>query len=475
MRRTKIIATLGPATSSRERIRDLISAGMDVARLNFSHGTHNDHARRLTILREEAARADRSVAVLQDLQGPKIRTGPLKNNDPIQLVDGHRLTLTTHPMEGDDQTVCVSHPALAQDVDVGDCILVSDGLITLEVLEKSDDLVYTRVIHGGELRPHQGVNLPDSEVTTPSITDKDLADLHFGLAHDVDYVALSFVRRAEDIVALRDEIAKLGYQTPIVAKLEKPQAVDDLQAILEASDAVMVARGDMGVEMPPERVPTIQKRIIQAANRAAIPVITATQMLDSMIANPRPTRAEVSDVANAILDGSDAVMLSGETAIGAYPIRTVEMMDRIAQAVSAPADAEEEDVLPPYLFAAAQSMPQAIAAAVRSLVVALPVNAICVVTQSGNTARMVAHYRPSVPILAFTPRESTFRQMNLMWGVTPIKTKFANTEQEYYDQVQAILAQRDEVTSGDKVVLTGGHPIVERGPTNFLKILKVEG
>lgn len=471
-RRTKIVVTLGPATDGAERVRALIEAGMDVARLNMSHGTQEEHARRLAAVRAEAERAGRPVGVLLDLQGPKMRTGPLAGGGPVELVEGRPFVITTRPLEGTAEGVSTTYAHLARDVSPGDRILLSDGLIELRVTRTTEMEVHGEVVHGGALREHQGINLPGVEISSPSVTDKDLADLEFGLAQGVDYVAISFVRRAEDVVRVKERVRAAGAAVPVITKLEKPEALEHLEAIVAASDGVMVARGDLGVEMPPEQVPWAQKEIIRAANRAAIPVITATQMLESMIANPRPTRAEVSDVANAILDGSDAVMLSGETAIGKFPVAAVEMMARIARAIDASATrrAPAEEV-PAWLFAEAQSIPQAIGAAVAAIGRTLPVAALCVVTRTGSSARMVSHYRPEVPILAFTPLPETYRRLSLLWGVEAVQTRFADSEEEYYAQVEHLLRERGDAKEGDTVVVTGGHPIAGGGPTNFIKIL----
>jgi pyruvate kinase len=471
-RRTKIVVTLGPATDGAERVRALIEAGMDVARLNMSHGTQEEHARRLATVRAEAERAGRPVGVLLDLQGPKMRTGPLAGGGPVELVEGRPFVITTRPLEGTAEGVSTTYAHLARDVSPGDRILLSDGLIELRVTRTTEMEVHGEVVHGGALREHQGINLPGVEISSPSVTDKDLADLEFGLAQGVDYVAISFVRRAEDVVRVKERVRAAGAAVPVITKLEKPEALEHLEAIVAASDGVMVARGDLGVEMPPEQVPWAQKEIIRAANRAAIPVITATQMLESMIANPRPTRAEVSDVANAILDGSDAVMLSGETAIGKFPVAAVEMMARIARAIDASATrrAPAEEV-PAWIFAEAQSIPQAIGAAVAAIGRTLPVAALCVVTRTGSSARMVSHYRPEVPILAFTPLPETYRRLSLLWGVEAVQTRFADSEEEYYAQVEHLLRERGDAKEGDTVVVTGGHPIAGGGPTNFIKIL----
>lgn len=474
MRRTKIVATLGPATSTPERIAGLIRAGMNVARLNFSHGTHAEHAARIAMVRRAAAEAGRHVAILQDLQGPKIRTGPLENGQPVELVAGQRFVITTEPIIGDAHRVSTTYRALPLDVRPRDRILLSDGLIELVVTGHTDTEVETEVVHGGRLREHQGINLPGVRVSAPAATEKDLADLAFGLEQGVDYVALSFVRRASDVREVKEFIRRAGKQTPVIAKIERPEALDVLPEILAEADGIMVARGDLGVEMPPERVPIVQKQIIAAANQALLPVITATQMLESMIHNPRPTRAEASDVANAIIDGTDAVMLSGETAAGAYPIEAVQMMALIADAVEASYTGGQHSTTPRWSIAPAQSTPRAIAAAACTIANSLPVRFIVVLTQSGASARLVSHYRPEVPILAFCPSEETARRTGLYWGVTPIVIEARDRLDELEQQIVRMMRETGMVRKGDLIVLSGGHPVYRYGPTNFLKVITIE-
>ncbi|OAN48609.1 pyruvate kinase [Chloroflexus islandicus] len=474
MRRTKIVATLGPATSTPERIAGLIRAGMNVARLNFSHGTHADHAARIAMVRRAAAEAGRHVAILQDLQGPKIRTGPLANGQPVELVAGQRFIITTEPIIGDANRVSTTYRALPLDVRPRDRILLSDGLIELVVTSHTDTEVETEVVHGGRLREHQGINLPGVRVSAPAATEKDFVDLAFGLEQGVDYVALSFVRRASDVREVKEFIRRAGKQTPVIAKIERPEALDVLPEILAEADGIMVARGDLGVEMPPERVPIVQKQIIAAANQALLPVITATQMLESMIHNPRPTRAEASDVANAIIDGTDAVMLSGETAAGAYPIEAVQMMALIADAVEASLSSNQHPATPRWTIAPAQSTPRAIAAAACTIANTLPVRFIAVLTQSGSSARLVSHYRPEVPVLAFCPSDETARRTSLYWGVTPIVIEARDRLDELEQQIVRMMRDAGYVRRGDLIVLSGGHPVYRYGPTNFLKVITIE-
>ncbi|NTU78181.1 MAG: pyruvate kinase [Chloroflexales bacterium] len=475
MRRTKIIATLGPATSTPERIVGLIKAGMNVARLNFSHGTHADHAARLAMVRRAAADAGKHIAILQDLQGPKIRTGPLEGGQPVELSAGQRFLLTIEPVIGTAERVATTYKALPKDVRPRDRILLSDGLIELLVIAHSDSEVETEVVHGGRLKEHQGINLPGVRVSAPAATEKDIEDLHFGLAQGVDYVALSFVRKASDIIEVKEIIRRAGKSTPVIAKIERPEALDVLPEILAAADGVMVARGDLGVEMPPERVPLVQKQIIDAANRALIPVITATQMLESMIQNPRPTRAEASDVANAIIDGSDAVMLSGETAAGAYPLEAVQMMALIADAIEGIGAHTGSDVASPrWAIPEVQSTPRAIADAACTIARVKPVRAIAVLTQSGSSARLVSHYRPNVSIMALCSTEETARRTALYWGVVPLVIQVEDRLDELEKQIQLLLRDRGTCQRGDVIVLTGGHPIYSYGPTNFLKVMLID-
>jgi pyruvate kinase len=473
MRKTKIVATLGPATSTPERLRALIEAGMDVARINMSHGNHAEHAERIALLRQEAKRLGRPLATLMDLQGPKIRTGDLIDGQPVRLEDGQTLTLTTQPVQGDAHCVSASYEYLPRDVHPGDRILVSDGLIELQVLSAAGDEVITRVVHGGMLREHQGINLPGVAISAPAVTPKDLEDLSFGLAQGVDYIAISFVRRPDDVAEVKTRVIQAGYDTPVIAKLEKPEALNVLDGILNEADGVMVARGDMGVELSPERVPVVQKEIIRAANRAALPVITATQMLESMIHHAQPTRAEVSDVANAILDGSDAVMLSGETAIGQFPVQAVRMMARIAETVESSRGHWATSAEPRDSLLGIEQVPQAIGSAVEAIVQALDVRAVCVLTKTGSSARLVASYRPEIPVLGITPFETTYRRLALLRGVTPLLVVFSPDEQQYYEQVQSIISAGGYAQPGELVVVTGGHPIAQGGPTNFVKVMTV--
>ena len=413
-RHSKIVCTIGPATHSPRMIRRLIQAGMDVARLNFSHGTHHMHAQSIAMLHAAAAELGKTIGVLADLQGPKIRTGALAGGGTVNLRSGQQLTITTAKILGDSTRVSTIFRPLPREVKSGDRILLSDGLIELRVEKVSGQEVICRVVNGGELGEHKGINLPGVKLRVPALTGKDREDLRFALAHGVDYVAVSFVRRAEDIQLAKTLIRRARKDTPVIAKLEKPEAIETLEEILRVSDGVMVARGDLGVEMNPEKVPVVQKSIIARAREFRRPVITATQMLESMTQNPRPTRAEASDVANAIFDGSDAVMLSAETASGKYPIESVSMMARIIQEAEASIQEFPRPTSAQERLKVAETVAELVCHASRELHMKL----IAVFTHSGFTARLVSRYRPLVPIVAFSPAAATRRRMALLWGVT---------------------------------------------------------
>lgn len=466
----KIVATLGPATSTPERIEQLLAAGVNVVRLNFSHGTHAEHAERIRLVRALSERLGCHIAVLQDLQGPKIRVGALAGGGPVQLVEGARLTITTRPVAGTAELISTTYAHLPADVKPGDRILLDDGRLELCVLAVAGDEVETEVVHGGLLGAHKGINLPGVAISAPALTDKDCEDLRFGLAHGVDCVALSFVRRLADVTAARAAIHAAGGDVPIIVKLEKPEALDELEAILGSCDGVMVARGDLGVELPPERVPLIQKYVIRRALARHLPVITATQMLESMITNPRPTRAEASDVANAVLDGTDAVMLSGETAVGQFPIEAVRMMARIIREVEPEAAGR-----PGRLTEGYQTHAHAMAYAAVELAEAARARAIVVFTSSGRTAQLVSSARPAVPIYAFTDEPALARRLALLWGVLPLVTEIRDNTDAMIEQVEHALRERRLVDVGETVVIVGSAPVLVRGRTNFIKLQTIDG
>lgn len=462
-RRTKIVATIGPASRSREVIQQMLAAGMNVARLNFSHGDYKDHAETIALLRQVANEAATPLTLLQDLQGPKIRVGQLPEGS-IELVEGEQVHLV--PLtEEETQGIGIDYPYLAEEAQPGMQVLLDDGLLELVVEAIAGDRVTCRVVQGGTLKSRKGVNLPDLNLRLPSLTDKDKQDIQFGIEQGVDIISLSFVRRAEDLWELREYLAAHGASDmPVLAKIEKPQAVENLSAILGVADAIMVARGDLGVEMRVEKVPLLQKQIIRECNYRSIPVITATQMLESMIHNPRPTRAEASDVANAILDGTDAVMLSGESAVGAFPVQAVKMLARIA------ADVEphlEFDNMPAYR----NDETHALGEALTTITQILDLRAIACFTETGYTATIASGERVKPMIVAFTDRPRVYHWMNLLWGVKPILLEtLPMTFEGMIAVAENQLKERQMVTEGDKILILGGIPAQTPQGTNFIKI-----
>ena len=471
-RRSKIVCTLGPASRSESVVRDLMRLGMDVARLNFSHGTHDEHARMIDRLRRVAAKERRSICILQDLQGPKIRTGRLKHHTPVMLKTGSRITITPRDISGTASVVPTTFETLAQEVEVGSRILLSDGLIELRVVAVRGDDVECEIINGGLLGEHKGINLPGTLVRVPSLTEKDEKDLRFGLKHGVDMVAASFIRNAGDVRAVKDVVREHRSEAWVISKLEKPQAVEEatLEEILDVSDGVMVARGDLGVEMPPEKVPVIQKLVIRRAAEWRKPVITATQMLESMKDNPRPTRAEASDVANAIFDGSDAVMLSAETASGKYPRETVAMMAKIV----IEAESNMPEPMPRRRHKTHLSISETICESVAHAAQDLDMKAICVYTESGGTARLISKYRPQAPIYAFSPSEGVRARLHLMWGVQPIPCEPARNAEEMVLQAERLLLERQAVQPADAIAIVAGTSS-STGSTNFMRLHVVKG
>jgi pyruvate kinase len=464
----KIVATIGPASQDEVMISHLIQAGMNVARLNFSHGTHDDHSIVYQRLRETSRRLQKPVTIIQDLQGPKIRTGELENGQ-VELKPGQKFILTSKKVLGNDQIVSVDFVDLPRSVRKGGRILLDDGNLELAVTNIEEHQVETRVVLGGILKPHKGVNLPGANLDIPSLTEKDLEDLAFGIKLGVDAVAISFVRSPKDISGVKHAISRLSQENrtiPVIAKLERPEALDNLEKILEIADGVMVARGDLGVEMPAESVPIAQKRIIETANQYGKVVITATQMLDSMINNPRPTRAEASDVANAIFDGTDAVMLSGETAAGKYPIQTVEVMNAIiCKAESHMAEWGNCRTVPSKNIDSDDTYFMTQAA--RELAHDRNVAAIAVFTKSGRTARMMSKTRPEVPILAFTPEPDTYQRLSLYWGVVPRLVPHVNTIEEMLAAVENNMLATTPIQPKQQIVLICGFPVHAVRPTNM--------
>jgi pyruvate kinase len=448
-------------------MRDLLRLGMDVGRLNFSHGTHEDHARNIERLRQAAEKENCSVCILQDLQGPKIRTGRLERHEPVLLESGSTVVITPRDIAGTPTRIATTFPDLAREVVTGARILLRDGLIELRVRTIRGSDVVCDVLNGGMLGEHQGINLPGTALSIPAMTDKDRKDLEFGLKHGVDAVALSFVRSAADVNMVRAIVAAHGSDTPLIAKLEKPQAIDHLEEILQAVDGVMVARGDLGVEMAPEKVPVIQKHVIRRAAVWRRPVITATQMLESMIENPRPTRAEASDVANAIFDGTDSVMLSAETASGHYPREAVAMMARIV----VEAESNMGEFTQPrrrrdsHGLSVAETICESIAHAAEDL----PMGAIAVFTESGNTARMISKFRPQAPIFAFTHIPAVVQRANLFWGVHPIRCGHAPSTDEMVQVAEKELLARGVLKPGAVLGVVAGTQQAS-GSTNFMRL-----
>ncbi|OAB57757.1 pyruvate kinase [Phormidium willei BDU 130791] len=467
LRRTKIVATIGPATSQPEVLRELILAGATTLRLNFSHGTHDDHQRSIRLIRQTSFELNQPVGILQDLQGPKIRLGRFEK-DSIVLKDGDPFILTSHIMEGNQTMSSITYEPLAREVPEGATILLDDGRVEMRV-EKVDPAageLYCRTVVGGKLSNNKGVNFPGVCLSVKALTDKDRKDLMFGLDRGVDWVALSFVRNPQDVLEIKELIASAGKSVPVIVKIEKHEAIEQMQEILSLSDGVMVARGDLGVELPAEEVPILQKRLIVTANRLGIPVITATQMLDSMVYSPRPTRAEISDVANAILDGTDAVMLSNETAVGEFPVKAVAMMAQIATRIEA--DRIVQNVT--GVDDTGRSIPNAISQAVGQIAAQLEASAVMTLTKSGSTARNVSKFRPHAPILAVTPHVNVARQLQLVWGVKTLLILSLPSTSQTFDAAISVALENHLVDEGDLVVMTAGTLQGVSGSTDLVKV-----
>jgi pyruvate kinase len=467
MRRAKIVATLGPATSSYENIRAIIDAGVDVARMNLSHGSYDVHEGVYANVRKAADDAGKPVAVLVDLQGPKIRLGKFEAG-PYELAEGDIFKITTEDIIGTREISSTTFKGLPNDVKAGDYLLIDDGKVRVKVLDTDGTVVTTEVIVAGPVSNNKGINLPGVAVNVPALSDKDEADLRWGLKLGADLIALSFVRNASDIERVHEIMAEEGRKVPVVAKIEKPQAVDALEGIIEAFDAIMVARGDLGVELPLEAVPIVQKRAVELARRAAKPVIVATQMLESMISSPVPTRAETSDVANAVLDGADAVMLSGETSVGEYPVITVQTMARIVEST-------EEHGLDRIAPLGTRPRTQSGAITLAAVEVADFVEAkyLCVFTESGESARRMSRLRNKIPILAFTPEESVRRRMSLNWGVESFVVSRVTHTDQMVAQVDEALKSTGRAKNGDKVIIISGSPPGIPGTTNDIRVHRV--
>ena len=478
MKKTKVVCTMGPNTNDRELLKKLIENGMDVARFNFSHGDHEEQKSRMDLLKELRQELNTNTAILLDTKGPEIRTGVLKGGKRIMLKAGEQFTLTTEEIEGDESKVSITYEGLVQDVDAGRVILIDDGLIELKVVGKSEKEIFCEVINGGELGERKGVNVPNVAVRLPAITEKDKDDIRFGVEQGIDFIAASFVRNAECVLEIKAYLKELGAPyVPIIAKVENAEGIKNIDEIIRAADGVMVARGDLGVEIPAEEVPYLQKMIIQKCNMNFKTVITATQMLDSMMRNPRPTRAEVTDVANAVYDGTDAVMLSGETAQGKYPLEALQMMVHIIQNTEQHLDYEG------MLEKTGGHLKSGVSSAIgySSVLAASNLNAKCIITPSvsGATARVVSNLRPRKVILGVTPNERTLRRMSIYWGVKPIKSQAFNTTDDICDGAIELAKVKQFVETGEIVVITAGIPSPnvkkERSATsNMMRIATVE-
>ncbi len=474
MRHAKIVCTLGPASNSPEVIEEMIEAGMNVARLNFSHGTHEDHRETYERVRQVSRKMNTPVAILQDLQGPKIRVGTFEEGS-VQLHKGHSFTITAEDVNGTSERVSTTYENLPADVDDGDILLLDDGLLRLRVTEVEGPRVHTVVEVGGILKNNKGINLPTAAVSAPSMTDKDKRDLAFGMELGVDYVALSFVRSALDIHQLRSQMPRdRADDVLIISKIEKPQAITELDDIIAVSDGIMIARGDLGVELPPQKVPMLQKMAIEKANEVGCISITATQMLESMTTNFRPTRAEASDVANAILDGTDAVMLSGETAVGKFPVESVRMMSSIIEEVESSAGFASQPE--PQFIRGLMTFPNAVARAATIAANELNVKGIVVLTRSGFTARLMMTYRPGKPIIGCTPDERVYHQMALYWGVEPYRIQLLKNTDRMLEHVEEMMCEERGGKPGDEVIVVMGSPAGGKPTeTNMIKFHRIGG
>lgn len=472
-RRTKIVCTIGPSCNTQEQIINLLLHGMNVARINCSHGSHEVHARSISYIRNAAKEHDYSIPVLIDLQGPKIRVGQMKDGGQI-LKEGSIITITGDDIEGTSDVVPIDYKQLVEEAEIGNVILLDDGLLEFKIIGKNGKDLEAKVIVGGLMKSRKGVNLPNVKISIPALTEKDIEDLAFGLEQDADFIALSFVRTAKEVYDLKKRIEDAGSQAKVISKIEKPEAIDNIDEIIEATDGIMVARGDLGIEIATEEVPVIQKMIINKCRELGKPVITATQMLDSMISNPRPTRAESSDVANAVLDGTDAVMLSGETAAGKYPMEAVNVMDRICRKI------EERS---PQLYNSLsyvkpgeeeKQIIESIASSCIFIADNVGAKVISTITHSGSTARRVAKFRPKVPIFAFTESQKIRRQLNLVWGVRSVRLAELFDTDQSVKLMETYLKDNGQVRPGERVVIATGIPTAKRGHTNMLTISTIK-
>ncbi len=472
-RRTKIVCTLGPSSNTFDNIEKLYRAGMNVVRINFSHGSHEAHKKTINHVREVAKKHQYSIPVLMDLQGPKIRVGTMKDNGQI-IKEGDMITITTEDVEGSGTLIPIDYPNLIDDASEGNQILIDDGLLELKIVKKDTETLRAKVVVGGMLKSRKGVNLPDVDISMSSLTQKDIEDLEFGLKVGVDFVAMSFVRSAKDVQDVISRIRAAGSNASIIAKIEKPEALDVINDIIEESDGIMVARGDLGIEIPSEHVPLAQKKIIEKCRIAGKPVITATQMLDSMINNPRATRAESSDVANAVMDGTDAVMLSGETAAGKYPVEAVKAMNKIIRSV----EENSEQLYYSLKYRKPEWKEKQVVESLAYSCVTMAENveakAISTITHSGNTARRIAKFRPRVPIVAFTESRLVRRQLNLVWGVESVRLEELFDTDSSVKLMEEYLLNNGLVNVNDRVIIATGMPLAKRGHTNMIKISTIQ-
>ena len=472
-RRTKIVCTLGPSSNTLEGIENLYRAGMNVVRINFSHGSHEDHAKTIGYVREVAQKYQYSIPVLMDLQGPKIRVGQMKDGAQI-IKEGSLVKLTSEDVTGDSGLIPIDYPNLAEDAAEGNQILIDDGLMELKIIKKSEKDLVAKVVVGGLLKSRKGVNLPDVDISMSSLTEKDQEDLEFGLDIGVDFVAMSFVRSARDVQDVISRIRAKGSNAALIAKIEKPEAVHVIDEIIEEADGIMVARGDLGIEIPSEQVPLVQKKIIERCRIAGKPVITATQMLDSMIVNPRATRAESSDVANAVMDGTDAVMLSGETAAGKYPVEAVKTMSKIIKSVEENSSAIYYSLKYRKPDWKEKQVIESLAYSCVTIADNVDAKAISTITHSGNTARRIAKFRPKVPIIAFTESKIVRRQLNLVWGVQSVRLDEIFDTDLSVKMMEDYLVKDGLVNKGDRIIIATGMPLAKRGRTNMIKVSTIE-
>lgn len=472
-RRTKLVCTIGPSSGSPEKIEQLIRAGMNVVRLNFSHGDHQVHKKNIDTIRKLSEKLGVNIPILMDLQGPKIRVGRMKG-EGARLEDHTYVKLTPEDVEGDNEIIPIDYPNLAGDVKQGNTILMDDGLMELKIVKITGGDITARVINGGFLKPRKGVNLPDVKTSVSAITEKDEKDLDFGLNEGVDFVAISFVRSTSDVQNLVSKVRVRGSNAGIIAKIEKPEALNEIDDIIQQSDGIMVARGDLGIEIASERVPLIQKDIIDRCKTAGKPVITATQMLESMMNNPRPTRAESSDVANAVLDGTDAVMLSGETAAGEYPLEAVQTIDKICRNVESTADTIYHTLVFTQPEWREKQIIESLSYSCVTIGRAVEAKMIATITHSGTTARRIAKFRPEVPVIAFTESVEVRRQLNLVWGVTCIQLDALFDTDTSVKKMEEYLKQTGLVKTGDRVVIATGMPVSKRGSTNMIRVSTIE-